>query len=121
MDRKDCIQKLEEIIQFDGKVFNAGNMAGSILLNTYTYKLCQVVEVIGVDGTDTPMGRHVHKNSREIFYQLEGETIFEDGINIKSGEIRVVEPGEIHSPKMTEGGSCIIIIHPVEELYPKGN
>lgn len=116
LKRTEAIKKIEDIvIPINDKMGEVGSWGYRFLDNKLTYDECQVIEAYDKNGLSIPIEKHIHANSREIFYQIKGETTFDDESKILSGQIKILEPGEVHSPKISPGGAVVIIIHPVDE------
>jgi hypothetical protein len=114
---KQQVDKLEDLVKKTDSFFHSGSWKWCILNNRETLAECQIAEAIDYDGKRTPMLPHAHLLSKETFYQVRGFTTFSDGFVLNPGEIKVINPGEIHSPSISPGGACIVIIQPVELAY----
>jgi len=119
--RSDNIKKIRDIITREGEIIIAGSIKANPLNNIFTSDLCQIYECFNFDGKEIPMEEHIHKGSKEIFYQLTGESKFSDGEILRSGDIRIIQPGISHSVLLSKGAKAIVIVHPPEIAYmPEG-
>ena len=126
MSRKTYIHEISQMVTISKKrqyEIQIGSIISRILPNFLTAGDCQVLET--VYNQDNPgcggAGPHIHTNSKEVFYQITGSTIFGDGTILKPGEFKIIESGEEHSCELTQDGKCIVIIHPPTEDLPKGD
>lgn len=111
------VYRLENIIRKSEQGLVTGSWQVKFLNNKETSTECQVAEAYDRDGLEVAMLSHKHLYSKEIFYQIRGCTTFKDGDILNVGEIKIIESGEIHSPSISPGGACIVIIHPTETAY----
>lgn len=123
--RKKLISDLTEMVvvrKVDQFQVEVGSIYTRILPNLLTAHDCQIFESIfnSKSQTESGIGPHVHLDSREIFYQLVGETAFTDGTVLKAGDIKIVEAGEGHGLQLAPGSRLITIAHPPIEELPKG-
>lgn len=114
------IARLESILRKSNDYIVSGGWQFRQLHSNHLNGHCQVFECINSDKVGAPMGLHFHQNSKETFYQVVGETKFDDGTVIQSGEIKVILPGVPHSPILSSDGICIVIVQPIEEAYMGG-
>lgn len=124
--RKRHINELEQMVKINKNLDQtvdilAKSFMAKSLNNVLTREYCNVVECI-YNGDIDSLGNgwvrgHVHEESQEVFYQILGETSFNDGTTIKSGEFKIIPKGVSHMVKMEEGSVAIVIIHPpIKEL-----
>ena len=118
---KELINKIEDIAIIENHEVIGGSIQSRMLPLLYLGKECQIFEAIDKDGKEISMPLHVHEHSREIFYQVRGETTFSDGTILKEGEVKIIEMSEPHSPKIGPGGAMIVIVHPLEKAYEVAN
>ena len=118
--RDKHIKELESLFEFSGAGCDAGSSRTWFLNPHYFKGRIQIAECFDVDGKETPVDRHMHNSSFEIFIQLEGETYFvEDNTVLKEHETKVIPPGVDHTIVLRKGSKCIVVIHPPEEAYTK--
>ena len=92
-----------------------------MLYNPGTKHLCQVFELLNVtNGRQSYVPDHIHVDSDELFYVLEGTLTFSDGKVVRKGEIRLIEHGVTHGGNLSPDGKAIIIVHPPESDYQIG-
>ena len=120
-ERQKVVERLDKIIKINGggKRILVGSWDCNILPNLNTTSSCQIIECV-YSGSPGPMKEHTHENSTELFWQLTGTTTFSDGVVLHAGEHRIVPPKTLHSLELSEDGSVIVLVHPVETAYPLG-
>jgi len=119
LGRKQYIEQLANGFIIDNNIMQMGNVSAHFLNNPLTKHYCQIVEAKGIV-LATTMVYHMHQNSKEIFYQITGTAIFSDGQILKEGELKIIGPNTLHNVSFSEGVLCIVIIHPIESVYPLG-
>lgn len=99
------------------------NSVVRILPNLLTATHCQIFESVVSEDSECPMciSMHLHNKSREVFYQLRGQTKFSDNTILNPGEIKIIEAGVNHEVELMVGSACVVIAHPPIESLPKGN
>lgn len=119
--REQQLAALKELVSTSTNRFlEMGSMLCHFLPNVLTGEAVQIAECVDRDGEEAPFEAHVHTSSREVMYQIRGETSFDDGTVLKEGELKVIEPNTKHKVTLKKGGAMIVIVHPPEPAYPKG-
>jgi hypothetical protein len=119
--RQDLINKIEDIAVITDATISSGSWQVYLLKNPLTADECQIFEAVDGDGKGLSMPYHIHGHSRELFYQVRGETRFSDGDVLGVGQSKIIGIAEAHSATLMPSSACIIIVHPIEPLYPRGN
>lgn len=122
LDRKEALERLQQIVTIDAVYMNAPGWKLRLLDNVFTAPYCQIFEGIhstAFGGIQHDFGLHEHVDSKEIFYQVRGECTFMDGVTLHTGEMRMIEAGTKHSCSLSDDGVCLIIVHPPESVYQK--
>lgn len=117
--RDEYIKELNSLIKIDEAGIDMGSLRSWFLTPFYFADIVQIVECFDKDGDEKEIGRHLHEDSYELFYQLEGETTFYDGTILQPHQTKLVTPGERHSLTPKKGSKFIVIIHPPEIAYKK--
>lgn len=86
---------------------NKGMLYEYIQIGTLNNHMLNVVQV-----ADRTLDFHVHNESDELFYCIEGSFSieFEDGlIDLKQGDVVIVPKGTLHRPVCTSLNKCLLI------------
>jgi len=124
--REQAIQELENIsfVRESGQYqMSTGHIITRLLPNLLTSSYCQIFESVYNEYSNKPNGMpvHTHSESREVFYQLKGQSNFSDGSVLNQGEIKIIEAGEEHGVVLSAGSALVIIAHPPIKSLPKGS
>ena len=122
--REEAINDLNSLFIIgseESDVLKTESISSRSLSLKYVAGECQVFEIEEKDGVNVLVGNHVHEFSKEIFYQIRGETKFLDGDILKSGDLKVINPKIPHSFVMGKYSAIVLIVHPVEKLLFGGD
>jgi len=120
-ERKKHISELKDMLLFQKNESEhtidlfCKNFRGRVLNNILTKGHCDIVECIHNDSgepDDEWVGRHEHKDSQEVFYQVAGITYFDDNTALAPGQFKIIKQGESHALRLGVGSVTVVIIHP---------